>query len=175
MSLWYVVRIRAGKLDQAMTEFGDLGIEAYAPKMRREHKHKVYKSWVTREFPLFTGYAFANMRYADFDRVRGMRNALSVLGISKDETRQAPPIPIGPDIIENLRACQARGDFDVLRPPPSATVKVGDRMRLNYGPLAGHYGSVTNVVGKRAIKAVVPLFGTLREVEIGLESIQLVA
>jgi len=78
------------------------------------------------------------------------------------------------NIVEDIRDAQERGDFDVLR-PPVRRLKAGDTVQVKGGPLSGHYASVTNVKGKRAIKAFVEMFGSVREVEIGLESIRRVA
>jgi len=169
MGHWYVLRTRAGQQQKAMLEFEDNGITAYCPTMRRETRHHQTKKWMMREYPLFTGYVFANLRISDFGTLRDMRSVLSFLADAG-----GTPIPVPGDVVEDIRDAQERGDFDVLR-PPVRRLRAGDTVQVKDGPLAGHYASVTNIVGRRAIKAFVEMFGMLREVEIGLESIRRVA
>ncbi|QGJ73798.1 transcription termination/antitermination NusG family protein [Sinorhizobium meliloti] len=169
MGHWYVVRTRAGKQKKATVELNDNGITVYCPMMRRETRHFQSKKWLMKECPLFTGYLFAYLRISDFGTLREMRNVTSVLADAG-----GTPIPVAGNIVEDMRDAQERGDFDVLR-PPVRRLRVGDTVQVKGGPLSGHYASVTNVKGKRAIKAFVEMFGSLREVEIGLESIRRVA
>ncbi|WP_338893950.1 transcription termination/antitermination protein NusG [Sinorhizobium meliloti] len=169
MGHWYVVRTRAGQQQKATLEFEENGIAVYCPTMRRETRHFQTKKWIMREYPLFTGYVFADLRISDFGTLREMRSVLSVLADGR-----GTPVPVAGNIVEDIRDAQERGDFDVLR-PPVRRLKAGDTVQLKDGPLSGHYAAVTNVVGRRAIKAVVEMFGSLREVEIGLESIRRVA
>lgn len=169
MGHWYVVRTRAGRQQKATLEFVENGISVYCPMMRRETRHFQTKKWIMREYPLFTGYVFAYLRISDFGALREMRNVTSVLADAG-----GTPIPVAGNIVEDIRDAQGRGDFDVLR-PPVRRLKAGDTVQVKGGPLAGHYASVTNVKGKRAIKAFVDMFGSVREVEIGLESIRRVA
>ncbi|MDK1494009.1 transcription termination/antitermination NusG family protein [Sinorhizobium sp. 7-81] len=166
---WYVVRTRAGQQQKAVQEMQEKGIEAYCPTMRRETRHHQTKKWIMREFPLFTGYAFAPLTPWDFATLRDIRNVVSVLGDADGN-----PAPVSWSVIEQIKDAQERGDFDVLR-PPVRRLKAGDSVQIKDGPLSGHYAAVTNVVGRRAIKAFVEMFGSLREVEIALESIRRVA
>jgi len=166
---WYVVRTRAGQQQRAVQEMQEIGLDTYCPTARRETRHYQTKKWIMREFPLFAGYAFARLVPRDFGSLRELRNVVAVLGDASGN-----PIPVSGDIVEDIRDAQERGDFDALR-PPARRLKAGDSVQVKEGPLAGHYASVTSVVGRRAIKAFVEMFGTLREVEIALESIRRVA
>ncbi|ACP24914.1 hypothetical protein NGR_c11290 [Sinorhizobium fredii NGR234] len=169
MGHWYVVRTRAGQQQKATREFEDNGVTVYCPMLRRETRHFQSKKWLMKECPLFTGYVFAYLRISDFGTLREMRHVLSVLADAG-----GTPIPVAGNIVEDIRDAQERGDFDVLR-PPVRRLKAGDTVQVKDGPLTGHYAAVTNIVGRRAIKAFVEIFGSLREVEIGLESIRRVA
>ncbi|MQW88557.1 hypothetical protein GHJ82_17250 [Sinorhizobium saheli] len=166
---WYVIRMRAGQQQKAVQEMQEMGIDTYCPTMRREIRHHRNKRWLMREFPLFTGYAFACLAPRDFATLRDIRNVSAVLGDASGN-----PAPVAWSVIEKIKDAQERGDFDVLR-PPVRRLRAGDTVQVKDGPLSGHYAAVTNVVGRRAIKAVVEMFGSLREVEIGLESIRRVA
>ncbi|WP_037460700.1 transcription termination/antitermination protein NusG [Sinorhizobium fredii] len=168
---WYVVRTRAGQQQKAVQEMQEQGLDVYCPTMRREIRHHQSKRWIMKELPLFAGYAFARLAARDFATLREVRNVIAVLGLGGADGNA---IPVDSSIIEEIKDAQERGDFDVLR-PPSRRLKPGDSVQVKEGPLAGHYASVTNVVGRRAIKALVEMFGGLREVEIALESIRRVA
>ncbi|RVI69343.1 hypothetical protein CN187_09080 [Sinorhizobium meliloti] len=169
MGHWYVVRTRAGQQQKATLEFEENGIAVYCPTMRRETRHFQTKKWIMREYPLFTGYVFADLRISDFGTLREMRSVLSVLADGR-----GTPVPVAGNIVEDIRDAQERGDFDVLR-PPVRRLKAGDTVQVKDGPLSGHYVSVTSIEGRRAIKAFVEMFGSVREIEIGLESIRRVA
>ncbi|PDT39825.1 MULTISPECIES: transcription termination/antitermination protein NusG [Sinorhizobium] len=166
---WFVVRTRAGLQQKAVQEMQEIGLDVFCPTMRREIRHHQSKKWIMKELPLFTGYCFARLEPRDFATLRDVRNAVAVLGDASGN-----PVPVAWSVIERIKDAQERGDFDKLR-PPVRRLKPGDSVHVKDGPLAGHYGAVTNVVGRRAIKAVVEMFGSLREVEIGLESIRRVA
>lgn len=169
MGHWYVVRTRVGEQRKAPLEFEANGITMYCPLMRRETRHFKSKKWLMKECPLFTGYIFAYLRISDFGTLRDMRCVLSVLA-----DVGGTPVPVAGSIVEEIRDAQERGDFDVLR-PPVRRLRAGDTVQVKEGPLVGHYAAVTNVVGRRAIKAFVEMLGSVREVEIGLESIRRVA
>lgn len=169
MAEWYVVRTRVGEQKKAPLEFEAHSITMYCPTMRRETRHFKSKKWLMKECPLFTGYIFAYLRISDFGTLRDMRCVLSVLA-----DVGGTPVPVSGSIVEEIRDAQERGDFDVLR-PTVRRLRAGDTIQIKEGPLAGHYAAVTNPVGRRAIKAFVEIFGALREVKIGLESIKKVA
>lgn len=169
MAQWYVIRTKAGRHDKAMQDLDKIEVEAFCPKMRREIRHHQTKRWIMREFPLFTGYVFANLNHAHFGKLRDMKDVLCVLGDGAGS-----PIPVDCRVVSDILDAEARGDFDELRPPvrriqPGATVQIKD------GILSGHHAAVTSVVGRRAIKAVVEILGSMREVEISIENLKLVA
>jgi transcriptional antiterminator RfaH len=167
--MWYVARLKAGKQTQALQDFEGAGINVYFPTMRKEVKHFRTKAWISRTYPLFTGYAFADLSAHDLGRVHELRN---VLGLLKDG--EGTPVPVDRQIVEDLQEAEARGDFDVLR-PPSRRLQPGQHVEIKRGALAGHHVSVTSISGKRAIRAVVEILGTMREIEIGIENVRLVA
>lgn len=167
--MWYVARLKAGKQSQALKDFEEAGIEAYFPTMRKEIRHYQTKAWIKREFPLFTGYAFADLGAQDLGRVHDMRNVICLL-----RDGEGTPVPLARQVVEDLREAEARGDFDVLR-PPSRRLQPGQMVEIKRGALAGHHVSVTSVTGKRAIRALVEILGNLREIEIGVENVRLVA
>ena len=169
MAKWYVMRVRSGRQARATEDLREAGIEFYQPTMRKEIRHHQTKKWITREFPLFTGYIFANLWLTDFGKLRDIACVLGVLGDG-----DGSPIPIADDVVRMVKDAQDRGDFDELR-PTQRRLRPGTQVQVMDGPLAGQYTTITSVVGKRAIRAVVGFLGSHREVEIPLENIRKVA
>ncbi|TCL70554.1 transcription termination/antitermination NusG family protein [Rhizobium sp. BK251] len=168
---WFVIKAKAGRQFKAVDEFEQAQINAYCPTMRKEVRHHQSKKWIEKRFPLFTGYFFGDLLHEDFDRVHTMKHVSSIL---YDTRPDGSLVSIPAMEIKAWRDAQERGEFDVLRPPPVATLSPGYRFKINEGPLAGHYGSVTSMAGKRAVKAIIEAISN-REVEIRIGSIQPVA
>lgn len=169
-SNWYVTRAVPGQYKRALSEFMEAGIEAYCPMVRREIRHHQTKAWIMREFQLFTGYVFAKRSNGVFfEELHRMRYVRSVLGGVNG------PISIPDTEVEAIKEAEARGEFDILRPPPITTLKPDSRVYIQTGPLAGHYASVVKPKGKKAIKAVVESLGNAREIELSIANLKLVA
>jgi transcription antitermination factor NusG len=166
---WYVVRTTPGQQRRAMTEYAEAKIEAYCPMARRETRHFQSKKWVMRSFPLFTGYAFVRLVEGDFGSLYRLDNTASILGGSKG------PISVADEEIVILQDEEARGAFDILRPPPAASLKPDSRVYIQSGPLQGHYASVTQARGKKAVRIIVDSIAGMREIEVNIANIQLVA
>nr|CAD6417830.1 transcription termination/antitermination protein NusG [Rhizobium sp. Q54] len=169
MAKWYVVRVRAGRQARATQDLRNARVEFYQPVMRKEIRHHQTKKWIMREFPVFTGYVFASLWISDFGKLRDMPYVLGILGDG-----EGSPIPISNNVVQMVMDAQDRGDFDELR-PTQRRLRPGTQVQVMDGPLAGHYTTITSVVGKRAIRAVVGFLGSHREVEIPVEKVRKVA
>jgi len=82
------------------------------------------------EFPLFPGYVFVRIREAERLRV------LQVSGVVQLVMSQGRPAPLDDSEIESLRNGIANG----VLPEPHPYLKIGRRVRVKYGPLAGIEG-----------------------------------
>lgn len=82
------------------------------------------------EFPLFPGYIF--VRICEAERLR----VLQVAGVVQLVTFNGRPAPLNDSEIESLRNGIASG----ICPEPHPYLKVGRRVRVKYGPLAGVEG-----------------------------------
>ncbi|MGK6313708.1 transcription termination/antitermination NusG family protein [Neorhizobium sp. DT-125] len=168
--MWYVVKSAPGRQIKALEEMDAVGIDAICPMMRREIRHFQTKTWMMRQFPLFSNYVFACLREpVDFDCLRRMDHVVAVLGGTDG------PIAIPTTKVQDICEAQNRGDFDVMRPPSITVLRPDSRVYIQSGPLAGHYASVVKPKGKKAIKAVVEALGTAREIELSIANLKLVA
>lgn len=166
---WFVVRTVPGQQQRAMAEFAEVGIEAFCPMMRRETRHHQTKRWIMREFPLFTGYAFIRLVEGAYDRLHGLDYTSAILGGT------VGPIAIPDSQVEAFQEEQARGAFDILRPPPMAAIKPQSRVYIQSGLLSGHYASVTQTKGKKVVRAIIESFAEMREIDLDIANLQLVA
>lgn len=167
---WYVVRTVPGQQLRAMAEFSEMKLEAYCPMMKREIRHHQTKKWMLRTYPLFSGYAFASLHGdADFNKLYRMKSVHAVLGGDKG------PIPVPFEDINTLLQEEARGAFDVMRPPGRPVLKQADRVMITSGPLQGHYGSITTASGKRSVRMLVESIADMREININVAKVELVA
>jgi transcriptional antiterminator RfaH len=169
MKRWYVVRTTPGRQREAMVEYAKARIEAYCPMARRETRHFQTKKWIMRSFPLFTGYAFVRLVDDGFAPLYRLDYTASILGGSQG------PMSVADDEVETLQEEEARGAFDILRPPPAAALKPDSRVYIQSGPLQGHYASVTQPRGKKAVRIIVDSIAGMREIEVNIANIQLVA
>lgn len=116
---------------------------------------RVQRRKVRRELPLFPGYVFA--RLSAEERMKMLRTNLVVRTISVARPRE---------MIHQLRqiAHAARGAAD-LRPAPQM-YKVGDLVRIKYGPMRGITGYVKREGAKAALCLNVEILGAAAEMSV---------
>jgi transcription antitermination factor NusG len=125
---WFAVRVksRCEKSVVAMAEAK--GIETFLPL------YKSRQSWSDRaklvDFPLFAGYVFCRLNPADRLQVLIIPGVVHFVGIGK------APIPIDEAEIAALQSAVASG----LPVEPHPYLEVGQRVRLEDGPLTGVEG-----------------------------------
>jgi transcription antitermination factor NusG len=106
------------------------GVEPFLPLYRARRR------WSDRskelEAPLFPGYVFA--RFASGDRVRVLR----VPGVGRIVGFGGLPVPVQPQEIDSIRAALA----SKLPIGPWPYPKVGQRVRIDCGPLQGVEGTL---------------------------------
>jgi transcription antitermination factor NusG len=168
--MWYVLRTAPGRQSMAIEELEAIGLDVIAPVMRKEIKHYQTKKWMLRRFPIFSQYLFAALNDdVDFDCLRAMDHVVAILGGSQG------PIAIPTAKVIELCDAQNRGDFDVMRPPTITELKPDARVLIQSGPLAGFYANVVKAKGKKAVKAVVESLEGMREIELSIANLKLVA
>lgn len=138
---WFAIQTRSRHEKKATDELQRRGVEVFLPLVTKTRR------WSDRtkriDFPLFSGYAFVNIVPEPRSRVQ----VLSANGVVRFVGPTAIGTPIPPEEIESLRTALAN---DIaLRPMPF--VKLGQKVRIRSGVLAGMEGILTGARGDRQL------------------------
>ena len=130
---WYAIQVRSKLGSVASATLRGKGYEEFLPLYRSRRR------WSDRikelDLPLFPGYLFC--RFNVSDRLMPILTTPGVIGIiGAGKT----PIPIDDEEIEAVRAILRSG----LAAQPYPFLRVGSRVYLEGGPLAGVEGIITN-------------------------------
>lgn len=125
---WYALQTCANHEKRVEAQLRERTIEAYLPlygSMRRWKDRRVHL-----ELPLFPGYVF--VRLASCDRLRALQtpSAVRLVGFGNQ------PAPLPDHEIDALR----QGLTQQLHIEPHPYLKIGHRVRVRTGPLAGLVG-----------------------------------
>ena len=130
---WYALRVQSRLSSLASTTLRGKGYEEFLPLYRSRRK------WSDRikelELPLFPGYLFC--RFDVSDRLMPILTTPGVIGIlGAGKT----PVPVDIEEIEAIRAILRSG----LAAQPWPLLRVGSKVYIERGPLAGLEGIVIN-------------------------------
>lgn len=164
MNNWYVIRTNPKCEERATADLEAAGFEVFFPQMRKEIKHHRTKKWIMQEYPLFTRYLFIRMHNEDWFSVRSANGVECVLGVN------GLPIPVPTYVVEQTRREYENGSFDELK-QAAPKLKIGERVRIEGGPLNGFHGQVTSATGRKMVKVLIEMFKSGREVDVPLESV----
>ena len=129
---WFAVQTKPFQELLAAARLRQLDLEVFLPRLQADQ----WVCGVTRRVvkPLFPGYLFAQFcPVISYEAVRFVPGVLRVLG-----NRQSP-IPIEPEIIEDIRERIQEDGFVRLQTPP---LHPGDRVTIAQGPFAGWMAEV---------------------------------
>jgi transcription antitermination factor NusG len=125
---WYAAYTSANHEKRVAVQVAQRSVQHFLPV------YESVRQWKDRrmklELPLFPGYVF--VRLALRDRLR----VLQVPGVARLVGFNGVPTSLPDDEIESLRLALAEG----LRAEPHPYLKVGRRVRITRGPLAGREG-----------------------------------
>jgi transcription antitermination factor NusG len=125
---WYAAYTSANHEKRVALQVAQRSVQHFLPV------YESVRQWKDRrmklELPLFPGYVF--VRLALRDRLR----VLQVPGVARLVGFNGVPTSLPDDEIESLRLALAEG----LRAEPHPYLKVGRRVRITRGPLAGREG-----------------------------------
>jgi transcription termination/antitermination protein NusG len=133
MNSWYAVYVKSRHEFVARGELTKKGIETFLPVARRLSQWKDRKKLI--EFPLFPSYLFVYVQpqpgaFLDVLKTRG---AVQIISLEPGN-----PTPVCDQEISSLRLLIESGEeFDVY-----PHMRVGDRVRVKRGPLAGAEGTL---------------------------------
>jgi transcriptional antiterminator NusG len=157
MPQWFAIQTRSRHEKKVADELAGRGVEVFLPTITRTRK------WSDRtkkiEFPLFAGYAFVHIAPEPKSRLA----VLSAHGVVRFIGPSVSGTPIPNSEIESLRT--ALVNEIALRPLPF--IKVGQRVRIRSGALAGMEGILTGTRGNHQL--VVSISTIQRSVSLAIE------
>lgn len=125
---WYAAHTSANHEKRVALQVAQRSLEHFLPVYESVRQWKDRR--IKLELPLFPGYVF--VRLALRDRLR----VLQVPGVARLVGFNGVPTSLPDEEIERLRVALAEG----LRAEPHPYLKVGRRVRITRGPLAGREG-----------------------------------
>jgi transcription antitermination factor NusG len=142
---WYALQVRSRKENYVASQILGHGYECLLPT------YKSIRQWSDRkkelEQPLFPGYLFCRFDFQDRRALVTTPGVLQIVGNGRI------PIPVSDDEIGSLRLAVASG----MPKQPWPYLGVGQKVRVNYGTLAGLEGILVNLKGNHRVVLSVTL------------------
>lgn len=156
---WYAIRVASNFENSATLALEGKGIEGFLPQCQVRRPRRGSLRWVDR--PLFPGYVFGR-----FD-VHKRISVLAIPGVVHIVSTGKTPAPIDDDEVAALKRIVASR----LPVEPGPFVNVGERIRIERGPLRGIEGIVLQIRGAYRLIASVSLLQRSVAVDIDRESV----
>jgi transcription antitermination factor NusG len=154
---WYAVRVRSQHEDVVAMHLRVRGVEAFLPLYRRRRR------WSDRfkeiELPLFPGYVFCQFDPNNRLPVLTVPGVVHVVGAGKT------PLPIDEAEITAIQAALKSG----LPAQPAPFLEIGQRVRIENGPLCGIEGILLGFKGHHRLVLSITLLQRSVAVEINEE------
>lgn len=154
---WFAVTVRPNHERTAAQALAAKGLEPFLPLYRARRR------WTDRvkqlDLPLFGGYVFCRFERREKTRVLATPAVISVVGFGHE------PASIPESEIESLRTLVTSG----LQLGPWPFLRVGQRVRIEAGPLAGVHGVLTQVKDAWRVVVSVELLRRAVAVEVDRE------
>lgn len=159
---WYAVFTMPRHEKRVVGHCTERGIESFLPLYQVRHRWK-NRSTGTVELPLFPNYSFVRMD------VRERVQVLSLSSVRYLVSSGHQPLPVPDEYISFLQA-----GLLAHRIEPHPNLEVGDRVRINTGPMAGMEGILDR--HKNGIRIVLKLemIGRSVAVEVGVAEVSYV-
>jgi transcription elongation factor/antiterminator RfaH len=142
---WYALQVRSRKEGYVASQIEGQGFECLLPT------YKSIRKWSDRvkelEQPLFPGYLFCRFDFQNRRPVITTPGVLQIVGFGHKAT------PLSDEEIQALQLAVASG----IPKQPWPYLEVGQRVRVNYGTLAGLEGILVNVKGNHRVVLSVTL------------------
>ena len=147
---WYVVRVRPGGLNRALTNLERQGVITYVPERARTTRRN--GRLVTSLRPLFPGYLFVavgsdDVPWRSINATFGVANVVCLV--------PGRPAPVPAELIATLRAyCDCEEGMD-----GTSRYHPGDRVRIVLGPFADMTARIEAVSEKERIHVLLDMMG----------------
>jgi transcription antitermination factor NusG len=141
MGNWYAVQTRSRHEKAVAYRLGEQGIMTFLPTIREEHRWSDRKKIV--ELPLFSCYVFVKVPPTNEDRLRVVRTdgVFQIVGVRGEGT------PIPQEQIDSIQTLLAN-ELPFTAYP---FLKIGQRVRVKNGALAGIEGVLVGRSGERML------------------------
>jgi transcription antitermination factor NusG len=124
---WYAAYTTARHEKRVAEQLERKSVECFLPLYEAVHRWKDRKARV--RLPLFPGYVFVRIPLRERLRVLEIPSVVHLVGTTSQPTE-----------LPDLEIDSLRSGLHALRIEPCPYLKVGDRVRVKYGPLAGLEG-----------------------------------
>jgi len=142
---WYALRVRSRHEHAVAKHLGSRGYESLLPTYKKRRR------WSDRfkeiELPLFAGYVFCQFDTLNRLPVLTIPGVVHVVGVGKN------PVPIDESEITAIQTSIKSG----LPRQPWPFLQVGDRVRIEHGPLGGVEGILLRFGGHHSLVVSVSL------------------
>ncbi|HEX8690996.1 MAG TPA: UpxY family transcription antiterminator [Longimicrobium sp.] len=161
---WYACYTRGRHEKRVSTLLEQRGIEHFLPLHTRTEQWRDRKKRV--DWPLFPSYVFVRFDLRELPRVLGVYGVVAVV-------RSGPaPAVIADEDIENVRRFAAAIDAHGMVPELEPWVEVGERVRVDTGPLSGVEGVVVQRRGRTRVLVGLQTVGQGLSVELDAASLR---
>jgi transcription antitermination factor NusG len=188
---WYVVHNAAGNDKRALDLLNRSSFEVYYPAvatMRLVPKNKLSQKQRRSMIPFYTRILtpfFPRYFFVHFDLARGdWHDIFAMAGVHgilfTDDSPKPLPAPVPDRVIAGIQACEIDGAIPAATRTQEFAYRIGDRVKITDGPLAGH-NAVVDKLPKccladldecSRLELLVSLFGRKTLVEIALSDIE---
>jgi transcriptional antiterminator RfaH len=161
-SQWYVAQVLSQKEGYAAEHLGRQGFQTFVPRFYKTRRHARKSETVLA--PLFPGYIFVrfDIKMDRWLSVNSTRGVLRLVG-----PRQSAPQPVPARVIEHLRARCRAGVLTKI----SDSIKPGDRIQINAGPLAGQMATIQALNDQRRVSVLLSLLGAEHSVLVNADQL----
>lgn len=174
---WYVAAVKSGAEKEAIGELAGEGLVTFMPVCRIEKMDRRKRKATIRKFPVLNGYVFIGFEgVIDFYSVHQANHVTGILGCNgvPQRVREAD--------VHDLMRGQKEGAFDrdmngklVADIKKNKGLQPNDRVKIETGPFTGFFATVTHPAGKRLVRAMMDIFGSMTPCEFALDQIKKVA
>lgn len=174
---WYVAAVKPGSEMDAIGELAGEGLVTFMPVCRIEKHDRRKRMRTIRPFPVIGGYVFiAFDGVIDFFSVHQAGHVIGILGSN------GVPQRVRADVVRELMRGQKEGAFDrdingklISDIKKNKGLQPNDRVKIENGPFTGFFATVTHPAGKRLVRAMMDIFGSMTPCEFALDQIKKVA
>jgi transcription antitermination factor NusG len=151
---WFALRVRSGREPRVADHLASKGYELFLPL------YSCHRRWSDRmkkvDLPLFPGYLFC--RFNPYNRLPILKTPwlLQIVGFTNN------PSPVKDEEIRSIRTIVASG----ATVEPFPFLNIGEKVRIESGPLAGLVGIVAQFKGKQKLVLSISLLQRSVAVEI---------